>query len=82
MNVVSLYETNFRNVPDTLRELADDIEASKFGAVGCCAVALLGDTLQVFGMGPDSDSTSVACVLSAGANKLLRAIENHGIREA
>lgn len=79
LSVVStLYETNFRDVAATLRNIADDVEAGKFGTVGCCALALLGDRLEVFGIGPDSDATAVGMVLLAAANKMARPIEEHG----
>ena len=78
MKVVELYDTNFRDVVTTLRGIADDIEADKFGPVGCVALVLLGDTLEVFGMGPDSEAPSVGMMLNAGALKLTKAFLDHG----
>jgi hypothetical protein len=77
-NVVALYETNYRDVPATLRVIADEIEAGKYGEVSCLAVALLGDTMEVFGLGPDSDGTASASLLQAGALRIIGTIERHG----
>lgn len=76
--VETLYESNHRDPVATLRNIADEIEAGKFGAVGCVGVTLLGDTMEVFGMGEDSEAPSVALLLHAGFLRLSRAIEEHG----
>lgn len=76
--VVDLYPSNFRDPAATLRVIADEIEAGKYGAVSTVGVALLGDTLEVFGMGQDSDGCSVALVLHAGFSRISREIEAHG----
>jgi hypothetical protein len=82
LNVVVLHESNYRQPAATLRVIADEIEAGVYGHVGSLAVALLGDRLEVFAAGQDSDPTSAACVLQAGANKLIQAIVNHSIEDA
>ena len=76
--VVTLYDSNYRDTVKTLRLIADQIEAGDFGAVGCCAIVVLGDRLEVFGMGPDSDGAAVQTVLSAGAYVLMREVAEHG----
>jgi hypothetical protein len=78
MKVVTLHESNFRDPAATLRVIADQIEAGKFGKVGCVALAVLGDTLEVFGAGVDSEPPSVAMTLYAGFARLSKAIEEHG----
>lgn len=78
LKVVTLHETNFRDAAATLRIIADEIDAGAYGAVGCVAVALLGDTMEVFGAGPDSDGSSVALLLHAGFVRLSKSIEEHG----
>lgn len=78
MKVVTLHESNFRDPVATLRVIADQIEAGKYGEVGCVAVAVLGDTLEVFGAGVDSEAPSVAMTLHAGFMRLVRSIEEHG----
>lgn len=79
MKVITLHEHNYRQAAPTLRKIADEIEAGDYGAVGTVAIALLGDRLEVFAAGPDSDGTSAACVLQAGANKIINALVNHGV---
>lgn len=76
--VAVLHKSNFRQVVPTLRALADEIEAGKYGEVGCVAVAVLGDTLEVFGMGPDSEGPSVAALFQAGNLRLIGNLEAHG----
>ena len=78
LKIVSIHDSNFRETVTTLRLIADQIEAGKYGAVGCCGVVVLGDTLEVFGMGPDSDGAAVQTVLAAGAFRLMHAIAEHG----
>lgn len=77
-NVSVLYASNFRDPVATLRNIADEIEAGKYGEVGCIGIAVLGDRLEVFGAGPDSEGPAVAVTLHAGFMKLTRAIEEHG----
>ena len=76
--VVSLYETNSRDIPAMLRRMADDIEAGTYGDVSEAAFVLCGDTLEVFGWGPDQDGATSATLLQAGAMRLIRAVERHG----
>jgi hypothetical protein len=78
LKVVTLQESNYRDPVATLRRIADDIEAGEYGPVGCAAVALLGNSMEVFGMGPDSEAPSVALLLHAGFMRLSRSIEEHG----
>jgi hypothetical protein len=76
--VKTIYESNFRDVPATLRRIADEIEAGNYGEVSCVGLALLGDSLEVFGIGPDSEAPSVALVLNAGVMKLTMPVLHHG----
>lgn len=76
--VITLYESNFRDPAATLRKIADEIEGGKHGHVGCLAVALLGDTFEVFGAGEDSDGPSVCTLLQAGVTRIVNSIEGHG----
>jgi hypothetical protein len=78
MKVVEIHKSNFRDPVATLRVIADQIEAGKYGEVGCVAVAVLGDTLEVFGAGIDSEAPSVAMTLHAGFSRLSKSIEEHG----
>lgn len=76
--VITLYESNMRNPVATLRKIADQIEAGKYGSVGCLGLVLLGDTMEVFGAGEDSEGPSVAVLLHAGFTRISNAIETHG----
>jgi hypothetical protein len=78
LKVVTLHESNYRDPVATLRAIADDIEKGKYGPVGCVAVCVLGDTMEVHGMGEDSEAPSVAMLLNAGFMRLSRAVEEHG----
>lgn len=79
--VITLYETNFREPVATLRKIADEIERGEYGEVGCLAVALLGDTFEVFGAGVDSDGPAVSTLLQAGVTRIVNSIETHGREE-
>lgn len=76
--LVPLRDYTLRDVAPTLRRIADEVEQGKYGAVGCCGVVIMGDTINVFGMGPDSEGPSTAMVLHAGFMQLARMIEEHG----
>lgn len=78
LKVVTLHDSNFRDPVATLRSIADDIEAGRYGDVGTVALVLLGDTLEVFGLGRDSEGPSVGLLLHAGFLRLSRALEEHG----
>lgn len=78
LKLVELQSHNFREVVPTLRAIADQIETGKWGEIGCCGIVLLGDTMEVFGMGPDSEGPSVAVLLHSGFLRLSKAIEEHG----
>lgn len=78
MELVKLYDTNFRDSVAMLRKLADDVEAGVYGDVACVGVAMLADQLEVFGFGPDSEAPSVAMTLQAGALKLTMPFLHHG----
>lgn len=78
MKVVPIYESNYRDPAATLRLIAGEIEAGKYGPVGCVGVAILGDRMEVFGMGKDSEGPSVALLLHAAFMRLSKSIEEHG----
>lgn len=73
-----MYNTNYRDAPATLRTIADSIESGEYGAVGSVALVVLGDQLHVFGVGRDSDPTSVHYLLCCGARKMENAALEHG----
>lgn len=76
--VVTLYKSNYRDPVSALRKIADEIERGEYGEVGCVGIALLGETFEVFGAGPDSAGYSVAAVFHAGLVRLTSSIERRG----
>lgn len=77
--VIIMREHTLRDAPATLRVIAQNIEDGKYGPVGTVALVLLGDTMEVFGMGEDGgDGAAVATLLNAGALRLTIAVMNHG----
>jgi hypothetical protein len=76
--LVILHESTLHDVPAKLRKIAEDVENNVYGPVGCCGVVVMGDQINTFGMGPDSEGPSVAMVLYAGFMQLARMIEDHG----
>lgn len=78
LKVIQLHESNYRDPVATLRIIADAIESGKYGDVGCVGVCLLGDTMEVFGMGRDSEASSTAMLLHAGFMRLAQSLEQHG----
>lgn len=76
--VETLYDSNLRDPVATLRKIAAEIEAGDYGEVGSAALVLLGDKMEVFAMGPDSEAPSIALMLHAGFMRLSLAIEEHG----
>ena len=77
MNVVQLRESNFRDTTATLRAIADQIDAGEHGEVGSLGLVLLGNRMEVFGIGPDSEGPSVALLLHAGFMRLSKSLEEH-----
>lgn len=71
-------DTNFRDAVASLRDIANKIEAGKWGEVGTVAVVVLGDQMQVFGAGPESNPPAVALLLHSGFLRLSLEIEKHG----
>jgi hypothetical protein len=78
LKVVSLCESNFRDPVATLRIIADAMEAGEYGDVGSAALVVFGDTMEVFGMGKDSEAPTIALLLHSGFMRLSKALEEHG----
>jgi hypothetical protein len=76
--IVTLYNSNARDPVATLRKIADQIEAGEYGDVGSVGLVLLGDTMEVFGMGDDAAGPSIGILLHAGFQRISNAIERHG----
>lgn len=78
LNVVDFPVPDYRDPVKMLRNLAGQIEAGDFGEVGTIAIAIFGDTLEVFGGGPDSDGPTCALVFQAASFRFAKEIESHG----
>jgi hypothetical protein len=76
LKVVTLQASNFRDVPGTLRVIADQIEAGDYGGVTEAVVALMGRRLEVFGLGQSDGATSTT-LLAAAQLRLVREVERH-----
>ena len=78
LSVVNFPVPDYRDPVKALRNLADEIEAGEFGDVGSCGVVVFGNTMEVFGSGPDSDGPTIALLFAAAAQRFAREIEQHG----
>jgi hypothetical protein len=78
LKIVPLYESNYRDPVATLREIADEIEAGKYGDVREVAVVVYGDTLEAFGAGAEHDGATIALLFQAAAHRMIREVANHG----
>lgn len=75
--VVPLFESNFRDPAATLRVIADDIEAGKYGNVEEVAIALNGaENVEVFATGPQSDAGTACLLFTAAIQRLISPIIN------
>ena len=65
--VVTLYPHNFRDIPNTLRYIADAIEKGEHGELRSCAVVLQksnGAITDVFGLGSGEGADTVGILFS------------------
>lgn len=76
--LVTLYPSNFRDPVATLRAVADEIEAGKYGRVEGVGMVLLGDTLEVFGIGERSEVPFVVALFNAGIVRLVTPMAERG----
>jgi hypothetical protein len=73
--VVTLFDRNFRDPASTLRAIADDIEAGRYGDVEEVAIAMnAADTVEVFATGPHSDAGTACLLFTAAIHRLVRPI--------
>lgn len=78
LSLVTDITPDYRDPVKMLRNIADEIEAGDYGVVTTVAVALHGDTMDVFGGGADSGSAVVALLFNAAGLRFARTIEEHG----
>lgn len=68
----------YREPVQMLRNLADDIEGGRYGAVNTIAIATFGDDgLQLFGGGCDCSGSVIAMVFQAASMKLCQPLVDH-----
>lgn len=72
--LVVMRETNLQNIPATLRNIADSIEAGEFGEARCCAVVLDAERLHVFYAGTGEAAPNTHMLLHAGMAKMMKAV--------
>lgn len=73
LKVLTLRQSNFRDVPATLRSIADSIENGDFGEVLQMALVLQGSELNVFHAG-QGDAESAHLLLACGQRKFEHAV--------
>lgn len=75
--VVPLFESNFRDPAATLRVIADEIEAGKYGDVEEVAIALNGaESVEIFATGQHSDAGTACLLFTAAIQRLVSPIIN------
>jgi hypothetical protein len=67
--VITLYNSNSRNIPATLRIIADQIESGNFGVVTAVTLVTHADKLDVCHLGKGT-STDAHLLLCLGQRKL------------
>ena len=78
LKVVEFPVADYRDPVKMLRNIADGIEAGEHGDVQTIGIALFGDSLELFGGGPDSAAPTVALIFSAAVQRFAREIEQFG----
>ena len=73
--VIPLYESNYRNPSATLRVIADEIDAGKYGDVNEIALIMNADSLELFGMGKDHDAGTLCLLINAALHRLAQSID-------
>lgn len=83
LKVIQMRESTLRDVPAVLRKIADEVERGEHGHVTCCAIAMLGQTFDVFACGDgiqqDGMGPSAALMFHAAALRFAKQIEQHGL---
>lgn len=69
-----LREANLQDVPATLREIADSIEAGEYGTAKGCAVVLDADRVHVFYTGTGEAGPNAHLLFSVGAAKMVQVV--------
>lgn len=67
MKIVQIPIAKQTDAQTILRNIADEIDAGKYGAIECCAIVIMGDELSVFS---DSRMPEAHYTLCCGINQL------------
>lgn len=82
----TLYESNYRDIPKTLRKIAKDIESGKYGNANEAVLVLDADkemSFTLFGMGPQqSGIRSTLSLLDLGMGELRGMLYDQKIMKA
>jgi hypothetical protein len=69
LKVVDFPHHSLRDIPNILRNIADQIEIKEFGEAKACVVVLHADQLEVFGIG-EADGTVTHYLLACAQRKI------------
>lgn len=72
--LVVMRDTNPLDIPATLRNIADAIEAGRYGEALGCAVVLDADKLEVFYTGSGEAGPNTHLLLGAGMAKMINGV--------
>lgn len=67
-------EHTLRDIPATLRAIADELESGAYGEASGCAVVLDAEQLEVFYAGSGEAAPNTHLLLHAGAAKMMKAV--------
>lgn len=73
-----LHHSTLCDAPAKLREMANDIEAGKYGEIATAVVVLYSDQLRTFGYGPFGDAPNAAIALAAAHADLVEYVRTRG----
>ena len=72
--VVTLYESNHLQLSQTLRVIADRLDAGEFGDVSHCVMVLDGSETNYFPFGPDHTDMRAIALHSIAKAKIINAM--------
>ncbi len=81
VEVESIYETNYRNIIETLRQVADNLESGEYGKAISCAIVVRMEnySIEAFGLGLGDIDTSIT-LFEQGKAKLIRILDKNSER--
>ena len=72
--VATLYESNHLQISQTLRVIADQIDAGEYGDVRHCVMALDGSETSYFSFGPEHTDMRAIALHSIAKAKIINAL--------